>query len=123
MNVKKGSWLWLVTISVLLTAACGGGGSSFDTNFPLPDSVSNFSGEGGDSPINFQTDLSLDETVSFYRQALSQQGYTERTINTAITETTASLVFDGHDSGQALVVQVVDIGNGATNVNVRFEDI
>ncbi len=76
----------------------------------------------GNGAINFQTKLSLQETLTFYREAFAQAGYTEREINTAITDSTFSLVFDGHASGKAIVLQGVDLG-GSTNVNLRFEDL
>jgi hypothetical protein len=118
------------TILVLSLAACGGGGASggssspgsFDTDFPLPSSVSNFT-DTGDGAINFQTSLSIEEGVAFYREALGSSGLTERTINTAITDTTFSLVFDGDSSGKAVVVQGVDLGGGMTNINIRYEAV
>ena len=118
------------TILVLSLAACGGGGASgsgsssgsFDTDFPLPASVSNFT-DTGDGSINFQTNLSIEDGVAFYREALGNAGLTERTINTAITETTFSLVFDGDPSGKAVVVQGVDLGGGMTNINIRYEAV
>jgi hypothetical protein len=118
------------TILVLSLAACGGGGASgagsstgsFDTEFPLPASVSNFT-DTGDGSVNFQTNLSVEEAVAFYRDALAKAGLTERTINTAITDTTFSLVFDGDLSGKAVVVQGVDLGGGTTNINIRYENV
>jgi hypothetical protein len=94
----------------------------YDTEFPLPETVENFIAVG-DTGINFATDLSIEESVDFYRQEFEDAGLTERTINTAITDTTFSIVFDGHESGQAIVVQGVDLGNGTTNINIRFEDV
>jgi hypothetical protein len=118
---------------IFVVTACGrqGGGaapssasgnSSYKTKFPLPASVSNFTDTGNDS-INFQTQIPLKEAVSFYRGAFTKSGLTERTINTAITDTTFSLVFDGDPSGKTIVVQGVDLGNGTTNVNIRYEDV
>jgi hypothetical protein len=95
---------------------------SYDTVFPLPDNVQNFAGEGGESQVNFQTSLSLDEAIEFYRQAFTDKGLTERTILTAITDTTFSMVFDGWPNGRALVIQGVVLGSN-TNVNIRFEDV
>ena len=124
----------LIVLSALglILAACGGGGGagagaggaagSYDTQFPLPNSVSNFTASA-DGAINFQTKMSIEDAIAFYRDALASAGLTERTINTAITETTFSLVFDGDPSGKALVVQGVDLGNGTTNVNIRYEDV
>jgi hypothetical protein len=96
--------------------------TSYDTVFPLPDNVQNFTGEGGESQVNFQTSLSLDEVIEFYRQALTEKGLTERTLLTAITDTTFSMVFDGWPNGKALVIQGVDLG-ASRNVNIRFEDV
>ncbi|MCD4674285.1 MAG: hypothetical protein K8R77_16605 [Anaerolineaceae bacterium] len=90
-----------------------------DSPYPVPDDAQNLMNLDG--VINYQTSLTLDEVVAFYRQALAAQGYTERTINTVIEAGVASLVFDGDPSGKALVVQVVSLGE-SSNVNVRLED-
>lgn len=100
----------------------GSGAGSYNTKFPMPGSVSNFT-DTGNSSINFQTSLSIKDTIAFYRDAFKKEGITERTINTAITDTTFSLVFDGDPSGEAIVVQGVDLGNGKTNVNIRYEKL
>jgi hypothetical protein len=124
-------WLLGLSVLVIISLACGllGGGSGsgsgasgYNTKFPLPGSVSNFTDTGNNS-INFQTNLSLKDTIAFYRDAFKKEGITERTINTAITDTTFSLVFDGDPSGEAIVVQGVDLGNGKTNVNIRYEKV
>src|SRR3989304_4348511 len=101
--MNKKSYLWLAALAALLIAslACSA---------------------LGDGPINFQTDMNLTDTIAFYREAFTKLGYTERTINTAITDTTFSMVFDGHASGKAIVIQGVDLG-GSTNVHIRFEAI
>lgn len=91
------------------------------TEFPLPEDVEKVD-DLGNGAINFQTSLSLPDAVTFYRFAFIGLGYTEREINTAITDTTFSLVFDGHESGKAIVVQGVDLG-GSVNINIRFEDM
>jgi hypothetical protein len=95
---------------------------TYDTVFPLPEDVQGFTGEGGEAMVNFQTSLSMEEAVAFYRDALTAQGLTERELLTVIEDTTFSLVFDGHENGQALVIQGVGMGE-VTNVNIRFEDI
>ncbi|MBC8505183.1 MAG: hypothetical protein ISR58_06675 [Anaerolineales bacterium] len=93
----------------------------YDTEFPLPEDVQNFTG-GGDQ-VNFATNITVEEAIEFYRTIFAEIGLTERTLNTAITETTFSMVFDGHAKGEAIVVQGVDLGNGTTNINIRFEDV
>ena len=96
-------------------------GENVETDFPLPDSVNNLTDAMG--TIIFQTDMTLDETLAFYRNAFAEKGYTERDLLTAITDQTASLVFDGHESGQAIVLQLVVLSETTTNVTLRFEDI
>jgi len=100
----------------------GNGSSGYDTEFPLPENIGNFSDLGNDE-INFQTKMSLEEAAAFYRDAFSKAGYSERQINTVFSDTTFNMVFDGHPSGKAIVVQCVDLGNGNLNINIRFEDI
>jgi hypothetical protein len=73
--------------------------------------------------INYQTSMSLTDIVDFYRSEFESAGYDERDITTVIDDTTISIVWDGHPSGRAIVVQGVDLSNGSRNVNVRFEDI
>jgi len=111
------------------TGACGNGQSSsssgsgkYNTEFPLPPKVENFM-ELGENAINYQTPMKLNEVVDFYRDEFDKAGYAERDITTVINDDTFSIVWDGHPSGQAIVVQGVDLGNGTTNVNVRLEDV
>ena len=91
-----------------------------DTEFPMPPKVENFT-KLGDGAINFQTSMKLMDVIDFYRNEFKRAGYDERDITTSITDTTFSIVWDGHPSGKALVVQGVDLGNGTVNVNVRLE--
>jgi len=104
------------------TPSSPGGSGDYDTEFPLPASVENFM-KLDDNSINYQTSMELTEVVDFYREAFKSAGYEERDITTVINDTTFSIVWDGHSSGQAIVVQGVDLGNGTTNVNVRLEDV
>lgn len=88
------------------------------TEFPLPDDASNLMviGEG---VTNFQTTLSIPDVVTFYRFAFPD--YTEREILTVVEEGVFNLVFDGHESGQAIVIQGFPM-NGVINVSIRLED-
>jgi ABC-type glycerol-3-phosphate transport system substrate-binding protein len=128
--MRKSRWFVSVVMLMLVTFACGVGGggsaasadtgSGYDTKFPMPTSVTNFTA-APDDQVNFQTSLSVKDTIAFYRSSFAKAVLKERTINTAITDTTFSMVFDGDPSGQAIVVQGVDLGNGTTNVNIRYE--
>lgn len=95
------------------------------TDFPIPEDAFNYTtsptpGVGGS--VNFQTELSLDEAIEFYRNQLTEQGLSEREINTAITETTFNLVFEGAENDLAVVVQGVELG-AQRNINIRYEKL
>lgn len=128
MNRSR-SLVFLALIGVLALACGLGGGAaagsstgSSTTKFPLPSSVKNLT-QQPNGEVNFQTSMSLKDTIKFYRDAFAKAGFKERTINTAITDTTFSLVFDGDPSGKAIVVQGVDLGGGTTNVNIRYDTV
>ena len=101
--------------------ASSGGSGKYDTEFPMPPKVENFMDLGEDA-INYQTPMNLTDVVEFYRNEFDKAGYKERPILTVINDDTFSIVWDGHSSGKAIVVQGVDLGNGTVNVNVRLED-
>jgi hypothetical protein len=98
-----------------------GGTTGVKSDFPLPDGATNVQELGGST--NFQVKMSLDEAMKFYMEALTSKGYTERTISTVTSDTTFSMVFEGHESGKIIVVQGVDLGDGSVNVNIRLEDV
>ena len=94
-------------------------------DFPIPEDAVNYSTSptpGIGDAVNFQTELSLDEAIEFYRNQLTEQGLSEREINTAVTETTFNLVFEGAENGQAVVVQGVELG-AQRNINIRYEKL
>lgn len=98
----------------------GGGETPVSSSFPMPDDATNVADVGGTT--NLQTGLSLKDAMTFYQTAFSDKGYTERPILHVESANTFSMVFDGDPSGQAVVVQGVDLG-GSTNVNIRLESI
>ncbi len=97
------------------------GGDSASSEFPLPPDYSDLKDVGG--VTMFQTSMGLGDVVAFYRDAFAEAGYEEREITTVINDTTFSIVWEGHESGQAVVVQGVDLGNGKINVSIRLEDL
>jgi tetratricopeptide (TPR) repeat protein len=96
--------------------------AGYDTAFPLPGNVQDFTGGGGESQVNFQTSLAIDETIAFYRQALAEMGLAEYDLLTAIEDESFSMVFIGWPSGEELVIQGVALGEN-TNVNIRLEEV
>lgn len=92
-----------------------------DSEFPMPDDASNVVSVAG--TVNFQTKLSLEDVMAFYRDTYGKQGFTERELLTTVTDGVFSFVFDGDPSGKAIVIQGVDLGDGTVNVNISLQDI
>jgi hypothetical protein len=92
------------------------------SEFPMPADAINVINMGSDV-LNFQTKLTLDEGMSFYRDEFGKLDYTERDILTVTSDTIFSMVFDGHASGKAITVQGVDLGDGTINISITLSDI
>jgi hypothetical protein len=88
-------------------------------DFPMtPDAYNIIEANG---TVIFYTKLSLEETMDFYRTEYTSMGYTERELLTVVADGTFSFVFDGDPSGQAVVIQSVDLGDGSRTVTIRLE--
>jgi Tfp pilus assembly protein PilF len=94
----------------------------YDTLFPLPENVQNFVGEGGESQVNFQTSLTMDEAIAFYRETFAELDLAEYKLLTAIEDESFSMVFTGWPSGEEIVIQGVVFGE-STNINIRLEEV
>lgn len=117
--MKKYQIVNTIIALTFLLAACGGGGGG--SPFPLPKKYDNLIAT--EESANFQTPNSIEDLLDFYRgEFIDNQGFTERGYLTTMTESTVSMVFDGHSNGMPIVLQMVDLGDGTTNVNIRFED-
>jgi len=97
------------------------GASAFESEFPIPNGAINVQDLGGST--NFQAKMTLEEAITFYQEEFTEKGYAERPILHVTSETTINMVFDGHESGKAIIVQGVDMGDGTVNINIRLEDI
>ncbi len=98
-----------------------GSPSGGDSEFPMPDDAKNIVSVAG--TVNYQTNLSLEEAMAFYRDYYGKQGLTERELLTTVSDGVFSFVFDGDASGKAIVIQGVDFGDGTVNVNISLQDI
>ena len=76
-----------------------------------------------DGSLVYYTKLSVDEAMQFYRGEYSSQGYTEREDLTIVADGMFSMVFDGDPSGEAVVIQSVDLGDGSRTIAIRLEDV
>ena len=99
--------------------------TKFDTTYPLPDDVRNFSKPLRGNSLNFQTSMSLEQIATFYQRAFTERGLFENESFTNITEDSISLVFNVTDDDDLVVLQAVDLAYGTNmdlrNVNLRTE--
>jgi hypothetical protein len=106
-------------IQATVNSAVGMDEDAVRKEYVLPEEAINITQLG--EMVNFQVQQPMGEVIDFYRSELINQGLKERAITTSITEMTASLVFTGHPSGKLLVVQMVALNEGLTNISIRFE--
>jgi hypothetical protein len=100
----------------------GGGGTTTESDFPMTPDAYNVT-DIGDGSLLFYTKLSAEEAMDFYRQEYTAMGYTERELLTVVSDGVFSMVFDGDPSGQAVVIQSVDLGDGSRTIAIRLEDV
>lgn len=103
------------------TSSENNGDSAIDSDFPMTADAYNVTEAGGS--LIFYTKLSLEATMKFYRDEYTSKGYTEREALTVISDGTFSMVFDGDPSGNAVVIQSVDLGDGSRTISIRLEDV
>jgi hypothetical protein len=120
----KKIYVWIILVALALTAtACGAFGPPNDgiADLPRPGNSSNLTilSEG---MLTFDTDMNLKDMDAFYKDMLTKKGYTERKNLSMLTEAELGLVFDGHASGQAIIVQGGLIQDYYT-ITLRLRDI
>ena len=93
---------------------------SVGIDFVMPEDASNLM-QIGDGTINFQTSLSIPDVISFYRFALIELNYTEREVLTTLDDMSFNIVFDGHESGLAIIIQGFKMDT-KVNVSIRLGD-
>lgn len=123
-TVEAGIGFTLEEVQETAEALAGGEiefGEDVESEFPISDDATNPVIIAG--VLNYASNLSIEELVEFYRSEFTALGYTERTVLTLIQDGTVNLVFDGHPSGNAIIVQMIDLIVLGVNVNVRLEDI
>jgi len=92
--------------------------------FPVTTDAANLSltRVGDYAMVNYQTQLSLKDALTFCRNHMLSSGYKELPALTSTSDVTFSIVFAGPSSDKQVVIQGVTVG-GLTNVNVRSEKV
>ena len=70
--------------------------------------------------VTFQTKLSADDVLKFYRDEFAKQGYTEDTSMALVFGQAFTMVFTGHESGKSIYVVGADGGDGSIYVTITL---
>ena len=93
-----------------------------NADFPMTQDAFNLANIG-DGSLVYQTQMSVEDVMKFYRAAYAAKGYVERKELTRVSDGNFQITFDGDPSGQVVVVQSEDLGDGSLLITVRLEDI
>jgi hypothetical protein len=90
--------------------------------FPVPADAANLSVTtlGDYAMVNFQTQLSLKDTMTFCRNRMASRGDKEVPGQTSTSDIAFSMVFAGPSAAKQIIIQGLTVG-GMTNVNARSE--
>jgi hypothetical protein len=93
-----------------------------NADFPMTQDAFNLANIG-DGSLVYQTQMSIEDVMKFYRAAYAAKGYIERKELTRISDGNFKMTFEGDPSGQVVVVHSEDLGDGSLLITVRLEDI
>lgn len=70
--------------------------------------------------LTFQTKMSTDEVLKFYRDEFASQGYKEDASMAITFGKTFTLAFTGHESGKVIYVVGADAGDGSLYITITL---
>jgi len=106
------------TVPPITTDDNGGVTVGGESEFPVTSDAFNVINAAG--TLTFQTKMSSDEVLKFYRDEFSKQGYTEDTSLAITFGKTFTLAFNGHSSGKVIYVVGADAGDGSLYVTITL---
>ena len=93
-----------------------------NADFPMTQDAFNLANIG-DRSLVYETQMSIEDVMKFYRAAYAAKGYIERKELTTVSDGNFKMAFDGDPSGQVVVVHSEDLGDGGLLITVRLEDV
>jgi hypothetical protein len=106
------------TIPPVTTDGDGGVTVGGDSEFPVTSDATNVVTAAG--TLTFQTKMSTDDVLKFYRDEFTKQGYKEDPSMAITFGKTFTLAFKGHPSGKTIYVVGADAGDGSTYVTITL---
>jgi hypothetical protein len=106
------------TVPPIATDESGGITVGGESEFPVTSDAFNVVNAAG--TLAFQTKMSSDDVIKFYRDEFASQGYTEDTSLAITFGKTFTLAFKGHSSGKVIYVVGADAGDGSLYVTITL---
>jgi len=106
------------TVAPATTDDGGGVTVGGESEFPMPSDAFNVITASG--TLTFQTKMSTDDVLKFYRDQFASQGYKEDASMAITFGKTFTLAFNGHASGKVIYVVGADAGDGSLYVTITL---
>jgi len=99
----------------------GGVSTENESGFPVPSDAFNVFSYSDPATVTFQTNMSSDDVIKFYKDEFGKLGYTEDTNLATNFAGAFTLAFDGHESGQQIFLAGAPVGDGSVTVTVTLQ--
>jgi hypothetical protein len=96
-------------------------GEAVETDFPIPPGALSTVMVG--ETLNITMLMTTEAAVEFYRTEFTALGYTERSYQELNEDNTVYMVFDGHESGMAIILLIVDLDPVGINISISLRDM
>jgi hypothetical protein len=106
------------TVPPVTTDGDGGVTVGGESEFPVTSDAFNVVTAAG--TLTFQTKMSTDDVLKFYRDEFASQGYKEDASMAITFGKTFTLAFTGHASGKVIYVVGADAGDGSLYVTITL---
>jgi len=106
------------TVPPITTDEDGGVTIGGESEFPVTSDA--FNVVSMSEMVSFQTKMSTDDLLKFYRDEFAAQGYTEDESMAITFGKTFTLAFNGHESGKVIYVVGADAGDGSIYVTITL---
>jgi hypothetical protein len=106
------------TVPPVTTDGNGGVTVGGESEFPTTSDAFNIVSAAG--TLTFQTKMSTDDVLKFYRDEFAKQGYKEDAKMAITFGKTFTLAFTGHSSGKVIYVVGADAGDGSLYITITL---
>ena len=113
-----GDGIEIPTIPPVATDESGNVTIGGESEFPVTSDAFNVVTAAG--TLTFQTKMSSDDVLKFYRDEFANQGYKEDASMAITFGKTFTLAFNGHESGKVIYVVGADAGDGSIYITITL---